>query len=190
MSVSYKNYYFSGPNDVKDWLQKNVNNPSHGLFVDLVSFTEFFGDEHYVERKTTLNEFYLTNKIGYATLADGVVATSFKNVLPAAYGHASTGSTSGTSDIAAQSELPGLKSFSKWDNKDGHTGRCYWIRDETRKTEKQIDGWIRTQLSGPAQLLAKDLLVDSYAMSDALHTFITTSYEDIMHPQKFTSSQA
>jgi hypothetical protein len=83
----------------------------------------------------------LTNKIGYATLADGVVSTSFKNVLLAAYSCASTSSTSSTSDIADQSELPGLTSFSKWDNKDGRTGRCYWIGDETYKTGKRsMDG--------------------------------------------------
>jgi hypothetical protein len=45
-------------------------------------------------------------------------------------------------------------------------------------------------LAGEAQVLAKDLLVDSFAMSDALYTFISTSYEDTMHSWKFTKEQA
>jgi hypothetical protein len=105
--------------------------------VDLVSFSEFFRGEKYTECNTTLNELYMSSKIGYATIADSVVAASFQNVLPGAY-HGQASSTSGTSDcdIAAQQELPGLTSFNKWDNRDGRTGRCFWIRDETRKTEQ------------------------------------------------------
>lgn len=188
--VTYKQFYFADPHAVKLWMKKHMTNPSHGLFVDLVSFSEFFGAEKYTERNTTLNELYMSSKIGHATIADSVVAASFQNVLPGAYGRVSSTSGTGDADVDAQQELPGLTSFAKWDNRDGRTGRRFWIRDETRKTEQQIDGWIRTQLSGPAQLLAKDLLMDSYAMSDCLYTFISTSYEDTMHSNKFDSKQA
>ena len=78
--------------------------------------------------------------------------------------------------MLSQPELPGLPTFSKWDNRDGNNGRRFWIRSETRKTEQQLDGCIRSQLSGPAQMLAKDLLMDSYSMSEALYTFISTSW--------------
>jgi hypothetical protein len=190
--VTYKQYYFANPFEVKTWMKDNMTHPSHGLFVDLVSFSEFFGRDSYTERGQTLNELYMTNKIGYQTMADAVVASSFSNVLPGAYARvpsSSTSSSSSTCDMASQKELPGLSSYDKWDGMDGRTGRRWWIIDETRKTEQQIDGWIRSQLQGPAQLLAKDLLMDSYSMSDALYTFISTSFADTRSSNKFSDEQ-
>lgn len=190
--VSYKQYYFASPFEVRSWMKDTMTHPSHGLFVDLVSFSEFFGRDSYTERGQTLNELYMTNKIGYQTMADAVVAASFSNVLPGAYARVpSSASSSSTSscDMASQKELPGLSSYDKWDGQDGRTGRRWWIIDETRKTEQQLDGWIRSQLHGPAQLLAKDLLMDSYTMSDALYTFISTSFADTRSSNKFSDEQ-
>ena len=189
--VTYKQYYFSNPAEVKLWMKKNMTHPSHGLFVDLNSFSEFFGGDRYIEMKATLNELYMSTKIGHSTIADSVVAASFQNILPGAYARVSSiGRSTSEAEMVSQAELPGLPSFSKWDARDGRNGRRFWIRDETRKTEQQLDGWIRTQLAGPAQLLGKDLLVDSCAMSEALYTFISTSYDDTMHSGKFDSDQA
>ena len=187
--VRYRQYFFKDPSHLQDWMKSNMSHPSHGLFVDLVSFSEFFGVDNYVERNTTLNEVYMSSKIGYSTIADSILASSFQNVLPGAYGRP-TSSTSSDLDLTSQAELPGLPSFSKWDNRDGRNGRRFWMREETRKTEQQLDGCIRSQLSGCAQLLAKDLLMDSYTMSDLLYTFISTSYEDTMHSGRFSSEQA
>ena len=66
-------------------MRANMPHASHGLFVDLVSFSKFFGAERYVEKNTMLNEVYMSSKIGYATIADSIVASSFQNVLPGAY---------------------------------------------------------------------------------------------------------
>ena len=145
-----------------------MSHPCHGLFVDLVSFSEFFGVDNYVEQNTTLNEVYMSSKIGYATVPDSIVASSFQNVLPSVYSRPVSGVNE--QDLTAKAELPGLPTFSKWDNRDGQNGCRFWIREETRKTEQQLDGCIRTQLTGKAQLLAKDLLLDSYTMSDSLYT--------------------
>ena len=60
--------------------------PSHGLFVDLVSFSDFFGADFCVDRNTTLNDVYMSSKIGYSSAADSIVASSFQNILPTAYG--------------------------------------------------------------------------------------------------------
>ena len=193
LGVSYKQYYFRDEEAVKSWMKDNMSLPSHGLYVDIVSFSEFFGGDRYVERNTTLNDLYMTNKIGYATMSDSIVAASFQNVLPGAYGRnssSSTTSTSVSSDLQAQPELPGLKTFQKWDNQDGLTGRKYWIKKEARSTHTQIDGMIRQQLSGDAQYLARDLLMDSMAMSEELFNFISTSYEDTLHSGRFDSYQA
>ena len=146
-----------------------------------------------MERNVTLNELYMSNKIGYNTMADSYVATSFENVLPAAYGRntkVSPEKSSYDADIDSQQELPGLPSFDKWDHSDGSTGRRYWIAKECRKTTIQIDGMIRSQLSGEAQYLAKDLLADSVAMSETLFNFINTSYQDTFNSGRFTSEQA
>ena len=189
--TKYRQYYFKDPSEVESWMRANMSHPSHGLFVDLVSFSEFFGGERYVERNTTLSEMYMSSKIGYSTLADSIVAASFQNVLPGAYGRAASSSSNNDDyELTSQAELPGLPSYAKWDNRDGRHGRRFWIREETRKTEQQLDGCIRSQLSGPAQILAKDMLMDSFAMSDAMYNFITSSYEDTMNAGKFDSKQA
>jgi hypothetical protein len=191
--VSFKQYYFADETEVKKWMKANLSSPSHGLFVDLVSFTQFFGDDSYVERNVTLNDLYMSNKIGYQSMADAYVATSFENVLPAAYGrnaNASPNKASSNADMDSQPELPGLPSFEKWDHTDGGTGRKYWISKECRKTGIQIDGMIRAQLDGVAQYLAKDLLTESIAMSEALFTFISTSYQDTFNSGRFDTKQA
>ena len=188
--VRYRQYYFSTPDDLENWMRSVMTHPSHGLFVNLVSFSEFFGADRYVERNTTLNEIYMSSKIGYSTVADSIVASSFQNVLPAAYGRPISSNKSNEQELTAQPELPGLPSFSKWDNRDGRNGRRFWIREEARKTEQQLDGCIRSQLQGSVQMLAKDLLMDSFSMSDALYTFISTSYEDTMHSGRFDTDQA
>jgi hypothetical protein len=194
--VRFRNFYFQDPKDLQKWLKHHLSVPCHGLFVDLVSFSEFFGGDRYIERNTTLNDLYLTNKIGYATMADSIVATSFQNVLPGAYGRHPTASGSGTSggntniDVDAQTGLPGLPTVDKWDKRDGSTGRKYWIKREARNTYYQIDTMIRNQLGGPVQILAKDLLSDSLSMSETLFAFISNSYDDTMHSNRFDSSQA
>jgi hypothetical protein len=191
--VSFKQYYFPDETAIKKWMKDNLSSPSHGLFVDLVSFTQFFGDDSYVERNVTLNDLYMSNKIGYQSMADAYVATSFENVLPAAYGrnvNSSPNKASSNADMDSQPELPGLPSFEKWDHTDGGTGRKYWISKECRKTGIQIDGMIRAQLHGVAQYLAKDLLTESIAMSEALFTFISTSYQDTFNSGRFDTKQA
>ena len=59
----YKQFYFEEPDDVEKWIRANKNHPSHGLFLDIVSFREFFVNEGYIERNKTLNELYMSNKI-------------------------------------------------------------------------------------------------------------------------------
>ena len=69
-------------------------------------------------------------------------------------------------------------------------GIKYWIKDETLKTEAQLENWIQAQLNGTAQVIAHNLLHDLRKMSHVLYTFIITSYEDTIHSGKFNSTQA
>ena len=186
----YHQYYFKDPGEVETWMRSHMTHPSHGLFVDLVSFSEFFGGKRYVERNTSLLEMYMSSKIGYLTLPDSLVATSFQNVLPGAYVRPVNSSKNDDYESTVQLELPGLLSYAKWDNRDRRHWHRFWIREETHKTEQQLDGCICSQLAGPAQILAKDMLMDSFSMSNTLYNFITSLYEDIMNAGKFDSNQA
>ena len=74
-------------------MRDNMNHPLHGLFFDIVYFSKFFGNESYIDPNKTLNELYISNKIGYGTKADSIVGTPIQNVLPTPYGMVSTGSS-------------------------------------------------------------------------------------------------
>ena len=191
--VSFEHYQFADEAAIKVWMKANMSTPVHGLFVDLVSFTQFFGSDHSVERKDTLGKLYMSNKIEYQTMADSVVATSFDNVLPAAYGrlwNSSSGKAPSNVELDSQPELPGLPSFEKWDHSDGGTGRKYWITKECRKTNVQLACMIRAQLTGDALDLAKELLAESVSMSETLFIFISTSYQDTLNSGRFDTKKA
>ena len=93
----------------------------------------------------------MSNKIGYDTKADSILGRSFQNIFPALYGKVSTGSSD--VDVTAQVELPGLPTFDIWDVGYGRYEQIYWVKDETRKTEVQLDYWIQNQITGPTQVL-------------------------------------
>ena len=130
----------------------------------------------------------MSNKIEYFTEADSIVGTSFKNVLLAPYGKVSTSYSD--VDVTDQVEFRGLPTFDKLDVQDGISGRKYWIKDETRKPEDQLNCCIWNQLSGSDQFLICYLLHDSHTMSHNLYTLISTYYEDNMHSGNFDSTQA
>ena len=127
MEQFYKQFYFEDPYAFEKWMRANINHPQHGLFVDIVSFSEFFGNVRYIKRSKILNELYMSNKTGYVTMADSIVGKSFQKILPAPYGKVSTSSSD--VDVTSQVELTGMKTFEKQDVRDGRSGRKYWIKD-------------------------------------------------------------
>ena len=66
--------------------------------------------------------------------------------------------------------------------------RTSWIARPYAQNNKH--NWIQIHLTGPAQVLAHNLLHDLHTISHTLYPFIITSYEDTMHSGKFASSQA
>ena len=64
-------------------MRSNINNPLCGLFAHIFSFSEFFGNESYIEHNKTLNELYLFNKIEYGTKEDSILGTYFQKSFPA-----------------------------------------------------------------------------------------------------------
>ena len=191
IGVAYKNFTFANPDAVEAWMSDHMSVSSHGFFVDIISFMEFFGGDRYIEKSDTLNDVHMSKKVGYSSQYDSTVAASFQNVLPGPFGRKPTSSmASGTTELDFDPELPGLPSYNKWDLRDGSTGRRYWIEKECRKTFLQIESMIRQYLSGPAQLLATDLLMDCKSLCDRLSQFISQSYEDTMNSGRFDASQA
>ena len=55
-----------------------MNHTSRGLIVNIFPFSEFFGNEGYIERNKTLNGLYMSNKVGYCTNVDSIVGNPFK----------------------------------------------------------------------------------------------------------------
>ena len=108
----------------------------------------------------------MSNKIGYDTNAESIVGISFQNIFPEPYGKVSTGYSN--VDVTYQVEFPGIPTFEKWDIHDGRSGRKYWAEDETHKIEAQLENWIRTQLTGSAQILTCNPLHDLHTMSHDL----------------------
>ena len=104
--------------------------------------------------------------------------------------YAKVGTVSSDADVTDQVEFLGLPTFDKWDVRDGRSGRKYLIKDETRKTESQLENCILNHLNGSDQLLARDILHTSPTISYVFYTFISTSYEDTMHYGKFNSAQS
>lgn len=83
-----------------------------------------------------------------------------------------------------------MSDFSKWDFRDGSSGRKYWLKKEARNAHRNLDGMIRHSLTNRAQILATNTLIDSKTMCDMIQQFICTSYEDTMHSGRFDSKQA
>lgn len=191
--VSFGNRYFEDPEAIVKFLKTDMSHPSHGLFVDLPSFIETFGGDRYVERNVTLNDLYLSNKVGFVTQVDSIIAASFQNILPGAYGRrpdSFSGGSATQAELEAQPELPGLTSFDKWDKRDGSSGRKYWIKKESRNTYNMLDNMIRQELKGDVQILAKELLMSSRTMSETLVDFISNTYDDTMYSGRFDAPQA
>ena len=59
IGVAYKNFTFANPDAVEAWMDNHMSVLSHGLFVDIISFIEFFGGDCYIEKSDTLNDVHM-----------------------------------------------------------------------------------------------------------------------------------
>lgn len=88
-----------------------------------------------------------TSLVGFATLHESKVATSFQNVLPAMLGRGR--------DMSAH--LPCIPSYSKWNAGNGTAGLSFAITHELTKVHTQVIQNIRNSVphhSSPARALA------------------------------------
>ena len=66
---------FQNEDDLQIWLRLNISRkPPHSLFFDRVCFSENFETNKYKEINYTLNDIYLSRKIGYGSFVDSIAA--------------------------------------------------------------------------------------------------------------------
>ena len=196
-SVSFGTFHFEkGEVSILAFIKKFMTRPRPGLFNDLNTLFEFMPGEIYVEKGTTLGNLNHGNKIGFTNAADATVATSFDNILPGLFARIRATQSgiiaSGASEFAMSShpELPGLPNYKDWDAGDTNTGRKFFILRNLKSTKTLIDGWIRSDLRGDAQILAFELLAASVYMAQELVQFISGVYHDLCTSGRFDDTQA
>ena len=196
-SVSFGTFHFEkGEVSILAFIKKFMSRPRPGLFNDLNTLFEFMPGEIYVEKGTTLGNLNHGNKIGFTNAADATVATSFDNILPGLFARIRATQAglvaSGASDfsMSAHPELPGLPTYKDWDAGDTNTGRKFFILRNLKSTKTLIDGWIRSDLHGDAQILAFELLAASVYMAQELVQFISGVYHDLCTSGRFDDQQA
>ena len=196
-SVSFGTFHFEkGEVSILSFIKKFMTRPRPGLFNDLNTLFEFMPGEIYVEKGTTLGNLNHGNKIGFTNAADATVATSFDNILPGLFARIRSTHTgliaSGANEfsMSAHPELPGLPTYKDWDAGDTNTGRKFFILRNLKSTKTLIDGWIRSDLRGDAQILAFELLAASVYMAQELVQFISGVYHDLCTSGRFDDQQA
>ena len=194
-SLRYKHWSFENEEYLADWLRtKGMSHPSWGLFVDFISFSEMFGSNHYHERSGILSDQYAMSKTGYDTAEEAIVAASFQNLAPSAYGKFKTskGIVTSTDDAEfdSQEELPGLGSYNKWDGQDGSTGRKFILGRESRNAYANIEIKQNADLTGEVLDLARSLLVDSRSFMDLFNNHVGNSYQDTLNAGHYSEAQA
>ena len=196
-AVSFGTFHFEkGEASILAFIKKFMTRPRPGLFNDLNTLFEFMPGEVYVEKSTTLGNLNHGNKIGFTNAADATVATSFDNILPGLFarirsthqGLVAQGANDFT--MSSHSELPGLPTYRDWDAGDTNTGRKFFILRNLKSTKTLIDGWIRSDLQGDAQILAFELLAASTYMAQELVQFISSVYHDLCTSGRFDDGQA
>ena len=80
--VSYRQFYFKDPAHLEAWIKTHMSHPSHGLFVDLVSFSEFFGGERYIERNTTFRFIFVCQLYNILHTYFSILNRNFKKQIP------------------------------------------------------------------------------------------------------------
>ena len=190
-AIHYKQWNFpQGEDSIYKWMKTNLPAPGQSWFVDLVSFLSYIGEEVHTATGDILSDLYKSNRIGHGNIGDSIVAASFQNMLPAVFGKKSFSSTSSSDDaFDTRTDLPGIPSHNVWDGKDGATGKRYFLLRHVRNTNIQIDGWIRSDLKGDAQMLAKELLTDSVSMALDLISYLSSSFQDIRNSGRYDDDQ-
>ena len=129
-----------------------------------------------------MNTFRDSARIGFATIHEGKVATSFQNVLPAILGKGTDTSI----------YLPGLSTHKKWNAGNGTSSLHFHITQETPSVNTQVQNNIDNSLSdhySPARNLAIECLQRSLQFVAELGNYIIRFYDELKSSGSFSEDQ-
>lgn len=155
---------FQSFSDVQVWVKSELPDRCYGLFVDAVSFLDFFTCCNHTDAETTLTAFHSQQKSGFTSMYESRVTASVQNIFPMVFGKLKE-SNFNDSDF-----LPAISEPSKWDT--GSKGLKHKLTRGMRDVERQLENAINTILpsNSVAQHIAKVCLYKSKLFSTELFT--------------------
>ena len=176
-----RNFNFQSIEELNTWVQTHVTGHRFGLFVDGVSLWEYYRHGHF-SMPEVLASMRDTTRVGFATVQEARVATSFENVLPAVLGK-------GTDPTKS---LPGLPTHKVWDAGDGSNGLRFLLNDYNTNVYTQLADQIQNTFeafTSPARTLALECLQRAIQFVNELSNYITRFHAELINSGSFTPEQ-
>lgn len=129
-----------------------------------------------------LNTYRDTARIGFSTIHEGKVATSFQNILRAILGKGS--------DLLLY--LPGVSTHKKWNAGNGSSGLRFHLTQELSGVNSQVLNNIENSVAdhnSPTRNLAIECLQKSMQFVSELSAYITRFYDELKSSGSFTEDQ-
>ena len=136
--VRVQHHAFQSKDELQQWIQIHLTGCRFGIFLDGVSVWEYFSQSHQ-NMTEVMNTFRDSARIGFATIHEGKVATSFQNVSSAMLGKGTDTSL----------YLPGLAAHKKWNAGNGTSGMRFHLTQEIPSVNTQVLNNIDNSLSDP-----------------------------------------
>ena len=144
------NFHFQSIEELKVWAKQHVTGHRFGLFVDGVTLWEYYRHGHF-SMPEVLASIRDTTRVGFATVQEAQVVTSFENALPTVLGKGGD----------ATKSLPGLANHKIWDAGDGNNGLRFQLNDHNTTVYTQLADQVKNtfeMFSSPAKALALECL--------------------------------
>ena len=176
-----RNFNFQSVEELRIWVKQHVCGHRFGLFVDGVSLWEHYR-HGYFSMPEVLASMRDTTRVGFATVQEARVATSFENLLPAILGKGGDHTKS----------LPGLPNQKAWDAGDGNNGLRFQLNEFNTNVYTQLADQIQNTfelLSSPAKTLALECLQQSIQFVNELANYITRFHAELLNSGSFSPEQ-
>jgi hypothetical protein len=176
-SVQMGGYHFSGPGDCEAFLRAEAPREAWGAFgYDMVSLLHRAS----VDPSTTaaiLSRDYNAKKSGFPNMGSAFIYTSMQQSLPAPFGAPAV-----TGEKEA-SPLPALRTFEKWDKRDGQGGLKNVLYKANKQTVELLQGVIRRELRGftRADLVFSRMITSSEEHFRQVANFLTETRNVCYH---------
>ena len=176
-----RNFNFQSMEELRVWIKEHVTGHRFGLFVDGVSIWEYYRHGHF-SMPEVLASMRDTTRVGFATVQEARVATSFENVLPAVLGKGTDASKS----------LPGLPNVKAWDAGDGNNGLRFLLNDYNTNVYTQLADQIQNafdDFTSPARSLALECLQRSIQFVNEISNYMTRFHAELISSGSFSPDQ-